>query len=235
MSAFLFRAPPFRRLALVLVLVLAVHGALVFALLQDRTQPAPEAPAMVAFFVAPPNTSVMRPPAPVAAPKPPTPIPSPSPPRPAVAPSLAAAQPLPSQAVVPSDPPPSQSAAAAPSPASPASSSDSVTPSTAVPTAPTPPLEVSIEGVKLVRPPPRVYPTMSRRLGETGRVVVRVVIDTQGVPTEVSLAEPSRYARLNEEALRSARQARFDPYRVNGRPMSVTILWPFVFNLEDRE
>ena len=186
---------------------------------------------MVAFFVAPPNTSVMRPPAPVVTPRPPTQ----TMPRPVVAPSLAAAQPLPSQAVVPSDPPPSQSAAAAPSPASPASSSDSVTPSTAVPAAPTPPLEVSIEGVKLVRPPPRVYPTMSRRLGETGRVVVRVVIDTQGVPTEVSLAEPSRYARLNEEALRSARQARFDPYRVNGRPMSVTILWPFVFNLEDRE
>jgi len=230
---FLFRAPPFRRLVLVLVLVLAVHGALVFALLQDRMQPAAATPAMVAFFVVPPNTSVMRSSPPVAAPKPPTAVPPP--PRPATPPSPVAAQSLSSQAVIPADTPPSQSLSAAPLPATPAPSSEAVGPSPAVTTAPAPPLEVSIEGVKLIRPPPRVYPTMSRRLGETGRVLVRVVIDTQGVPTEVTLAEPSRYARLNEEALRSARQARFEPYRVNGRPMSVTILWPFVFNLEDRE
>jgi len=66
-------------------------------------------------------------------------------------------------------------------------------------------------------------------------VVVRVRVNPEGVPVEVTLAEPSAFGRLNEQALQAMRQARFDPYRVNGRPMSVTILAPVVFKLEDRE
>ena len=66
-------------------------------------------------------------------------------------------------------------------------------------------------------------------------MVVRVRVNAEGVPVEVTLAEPSTYRRLNEQALQAMRQARFDPYRVNGRPMSVTSLAPVVFKLEDRE
>ncbi|MEY3668635.1 MAG: hypothetical protein RL258_30 [Pseudomonadota bacterium] len=232
MSAFLFRAPATRRLTLVLALVFAVHGAVVFALLEDRAPPVVEVPAMVAFFVSPPSSSVSRPPAPVVATRPPTPIM----PRPAVAPSPVVAQPLPSQAVVPVDPSPAQSAPAAALAALPAPSSEAVAPApTTVATAPAAPLEVSIESVRYIRPPQVVYPPLSRRLGEAGRVVVRVRVSTEGVPVEVTLAEPSAYGRLNEQALQAMRQARFDPYRVNGRPISVTILAPVVFKLEDRE
>lgn len=213
------------------VVVLAAHGALVLALLQDRTQPAAETPAIVAFFVAPPNTSVMRPPAPVVTPQPPTQ----TMPRPTIVPSPVAAQPLPSQAVVPADPPPSQSALATPSSASSTPSSEAVAPLPTVPAAAMPPREVSIESVRYLRPPQVVYPPLSRRMGEAGRVVVRVRVNTEGVPVEVTLAEPSAHSRLNEQALQAMRQARFEPYRVNGKPMSVTILAPVVFKLEDRE
>jgi protein TonB len=63
---------------------------------------------------------------------------------------------------------------------------------------------------------------------------MRVLVDTQGVPVEVVVTEPSAFARLNDQAVQAMRQARFEPYRVNGRPMAVTVLTPIVFKLEDR-
>jgi TonB family protein len=51
MSAFLFRAPPFRRLALVLVLVLAVHGLLVLVALKTYRKEVQAESAISGFFL----------------------------------------------------------------------------------------------------------------------------------------------------------------------------------------
>lgn len=227
--------------------VLLVHGGVVFLSLQTPVSKPPEVTAVVAFFVSPAvpprppvrAAPVERQPAPKPEPAPQTVTPQPRPlvsqptrpietPAPSVATSTPQAPSQLSPAPVPSEP------SEAASRASPAVSQPAAVAAPATEPAPAAPITVSIDAVRYLKPPQVVYPPLSRRMGETGRVVVRVVVDAQGVPAEVTLAEPSRYARLNDQALQAMRQARFEPYRVNGRPMVVTVLAPIVFTLEDR-
>ncbi|MFM1880473.1 MAG: hypothetical protein RLZZ344_707 [Pseudomonadota bacterium] len=221
---------------LVFLLVLVAHAVLAFLVLQNRSNTAVDAPEIVAFFVAPQVRSVARQaetsPAPDKAP--PASAQSVAVPRPVVS----HPHPLPSPAVIAPDPSPTALAETLPvsSPPMPAATSESVRASAATSSAPSAPAEVSYQDLEVLIPAPRVYPRQSVYLGETGKVVVRVVIDDQGIPSEVTLAEPSRYPRLNEAALRSARQARFKPYRINSKPISVTIpRWVFTYNLKDSE
>lgn len=81
--------------------------------------------------------------------------------------------------------------------------------------------------------PPRVsYPPVSRRLGEEGRVLLRVLVDPQGNPAQVVLSQTSGHARLDEAATSAARRARFRPYTENGVAQTVWVLLPIVFTLE---
>lgn len=227
--------------------VLLVHGAVVFLSLQTPVSKPPEVTAVVAFFVSPavPPSPPLRAapaerrPAPKPEPAPQTVAPQPQPlvsqptrpietPAPTVSASSPQATSQPSPASIPSDP------SEASSRASPPVSPPAAVAAPASEPAPAGPIAISIDAVRYLKPPQVVYPPISRRMGETGRVVVRVLVDAQGVPAEVTLAEPSRYARLNDQALQAMRQARFEPYRINGRPMVVTVLAPIVFTLEDR-
>lgn len=213
-----------------LLVVVAAHGALVLLSLRTVVPPQAELPAMAAFFVTP----VAPPSAPAVQPRPAQPQP-----RPLSTPSMPDARPIERASDLPSTVVPAQAdpADATPRPATPAAAVTeqpvSVVPTPTEPTT-TAPLSVAIEAVRYRRPPQVVYPPLSRRMGETGRVVVRVLVDTQGVPVEAIVAEPSRYTRLNDQAVQALLLARFEPYRVNGRAMSVTVLAPIVFTLEDR-
>jgi periplasmic protein TonB len=187
----------------------------------------PITPAPAVSVAPPPTAERKRPPSqPVAVPPPPQPMPLSTP-------ALTADSPPEREVQAAAAPPPAPPAAAgAPSaPVAQSATSAALVVSGATAAAP---LSVAIEAVRYLRPPQVVYPLLSRRMGETGRVVVRVTVDTQGVPIEVTVAEPSRYPRLNEQAVQALRQSRFEPYRVNGQPMSVTVLAPIVFTLEDR-
>jgi len=57
----------------------------------------------------------------------------------------------------------------------------------------------------------------SRRLGESGVVHLRIVVDAQGQLKEVSLKKSAGFARLDQQALHDIRTARFAPYLENGR------------------
>jgi protein TonB len=83
----------------------------------------------------------------------------------------------------------------------------------------------------LKRPAPS-YPAYSRRAGETGRVLVRVLIDEKGDPLRLELQESSGFARLDDSAMSAIRAARFKPYTEDGQPRSVWVLIPIVFDLE---
>ena len=48
----------------------------------------------------------------------------------------------------------------------------------------------------------KTYPAVSRRLGETGRVVVKFEIDRNGRIEQAGVQTASRYSRLNEAALK---------------------------------
>ena len=81
------------------------------------------------------------------------------------------------------------------------------------------------------RPAPS-YPAYSRRAGETGRVVVRVLIDEKGNPLRLEMQESSGFSRLDDSAMTAIRAARFKPYTEDGQTRSVWVLIPIVFDLE---
>ncbi|MCK7497523.1 MAG: energy transducer TonB [Comamonadaceae bacterium] len=81
--------------------------------------------------------------------------------------------------------------------------------------------------------PPVAVPLASRRLRETGTVVLRVVVDVRGNPRSVTLRRSSGFPRLDEQALGAMRQARFAPCTDEGRPVECESDAPIVYELEN--
>jgi protein TonB len=160
--------------------------------------------------------------------EPSAPPPPPSPPpviRKAPPPVIAAPPsptPAPVEFVVPPPPPEAITAPEAP-PAPPAPSA---------PPAPQP-RTVSATDVGYLEPPRVTYPSLSRRLGEQGRVTLRVLVDPQGRPAQVLVMTSSGHPRLDDAATAATRAARFRPYTQDGRPETVWVLLPIVFSLEE--
>lgn len=82
------------------------------------------------------------------------------------------------------------------------------------------------------RPP--AYPPLSRRLGEEGKVVLRVELDEQGSVSAARIATASGFARLDEAALAAVKTWRCTPARRDGQPVRAVALQPFKFVLEGR-
>ncbi|WP_343820192.1 energy transducer TonB [Castellaniella daejeonensis] len=80
------------------------------------------------------------------------------------------------------------------------------------------------------RPSP-VYPRISQRRGEQGRVVLRVLISPLGQVASVSVRTSSGYTRLDEAAVDAMRHARFRPYTENGIAYKALVDIPFDFVL----
>lgn len=83
------------------------------------------------------------------------------------------------------------------------------------------------------RGPAAVYPLASQRLRETGRVMVQVVINTEGTIERATIISSSGYSRLDEAALDALRRVRFKPYTRNGVAYTVQARIPFDFNLRN--
>jgi periplasmic protein TonB len=166
--------------------------------------PPPEVPQLESM-VQPPLPDLPPPAFPVEAPPPP-PKPQPPPPKP--------------QPPKPQPPRPQQ---AAPAPAQRAPPGP--------PAAPAGPKTVSMSQVAYVNPPNAIYPTRSRRAGEQGRVMLRVLVDAAGRPSQVSLAQSSGHPALDESALSAVRAASFRPYSEGGVPQPVWVNVPIDFVL----
>lgn len=193
--------------------VVLLHVALVVALLQIgqvREAIADAAPLFVSF-ITPEQPAVETPPPPVVVPK--------KQPPPLIVSQRVA--PAPVEFVAP------------PAPTEPVVASPQVEARPAE--QPTPPVAAAapkfVTHVEYVRRPALEYPTMSRRMAEEGRVVVRVLIGPSGHAERVELQEPSPYRRLNEAALRAAQEALYRPYTENGIAQTVWALVPLVFEL----
>ena len=65
---------------------------------------------------------------------------------------------------------------------------------------------------------PPAYPAASRRLGESGAVVLNFLIDTEGKVVESRIDSSSGVARLDEAARRALALCKFTPGTVDGRP-----------------
>jgi protein TonB len=80
------------------------------------------------------------------------------------------------------------------------------------------------------RPP--AYPPLSRRLGEQGKVVVRVLIDVDGSARQAELKTSSGYDRLDQTALKTVLGWTYVPGKVNGEPKAMWFNVPIHFVLE---
>lgn len=75
------------------------------------------------------------------------------------------------------------------------------------------------------------YPAISRRLGEQGVVVLRVLITPDGRASEVQLVKSSGSGRLDGAAIETVKQWRFVPAVRGGRPVPAWYEWRWEFRL----
>ena len=75
------------------------------------------------------------------------------------------------------------------------------------------------------------YPALSRRVREQGRVLVRVLVDVNGVAASVELSASSGSARLDQSALDAVKRWKFVPARKGELPVSAWVVVPILFSL----
>ncbi len=79
--------------------------------------------------------------------------------------------------------------------------------------------------------PAPAYPPLSRRVGEQGRVLLRVQVDAAGSPSHVEIGSSSGSSRLDQAALEAVRRWRFVPATRGEKAVSAEVLVPIQFNL----
>lgn len=87
------------------------------------------------------------------------------------------------------------------------------------------------EAAYLHNPRP-AYPVLSRRLGEEGRVLLRVRVSAEGHPVAVDLEKSSNFERLDEAARHAVARWRFVPARRGDEPVDGSVIVPIVFRLD---
>jgi protein TonB len=98
--------------------------------------------------------------------------------------------------------------------------------------APAPPIVPPNFSADYLHNPAPAYPPVSRRLGEQGRVVLRVLVTADGLAGEVEVRTSSGSLRLDSAALETVRRWRFVPARQGDRPLAAWVLVPISFRLE---
>jgi protein TonB len=91
-----------------------------------------------------------------------------------------------------------------------------------------------ISDVAYLEPPRPLYPAESRRSGEQGLVVLRVLIDEAGHVAQIEVQRSSGFARLDDAARKAVSQAQFRPYVENGVPRQALAVVPIEFTWKSR-
>lgn len=174
------------------------------------------APIMVSL-VTPPRQQTKQP-----EPTPPKPKPvvkpQPKPPEPLPIIAAPVETPSPSPIIVPPPPQPAPVVVAPPPP---------------VVTAPPPPVVTApIFAADYLDNPAPPYPSLARRAGEQGRVVLRVLVNPTGKADEVEIRTSSGHRRLDESARDTVRRWRFIPAKRGDAPVPAWVLIPISFRLE---
>lgn len=223
----LARAPrrQLSRQATIVTGVVLFHVAALWALQSGLLQRAAEVviPAeMLSQIIDPPKPKIEPPPPKPAPARPvqartPTPPPAPQP--------LAIADPTPAPnaptgVTTPQPPAPPIAAPVAAAPAAP-------------PAPPAPPkVELPTSDADYLQNPKPAYPAISKRLGEQGKVVVRVLIGPDGLPQKAEIKQSSNFDRLDQVALATVMRWRFVPGKRGGVPEAMWCQVPLNFVLE---
>ena len=138
--------------------------------------------------------------------------------------------PLPLIAVAPSEPtitPPQPTRAEA----APVATAAPTAPAAPSPTPPAPSTPRTVSSVEYIKAPQLIYPNLSRRLGESGTVVLRILINEKGLPEQILIQKSTGYSNLDEAGRQAAQRALFKPMIENGKPVPVYVLVPLTFQL----
>ncbi|GAB1394442.1 hypothetical protein MASR1M60_26060 [Rhodocyclaceae bacterium] len=197
-----------------LATVFALHGMVFWALLQMNivSLPAPLA-VLTVDLLQPPE--VVKPPEPPVPPKP----------RPVEKRPVPVRPPEPVQLAAPAESPAPPTIAVPPAPTF-------VEPAPPAPPAPVQTIQPRFDADYLLNPKP-VYPALSRRMNEEGRVVLRVQVRADGNAAEVQLHTSSGSPRLDQSALDTVRRWKFVPARRGDEAVAATVLVPIVFSLKE--
>ncbi len=104
-------------------------------------------------------------------------------------------------------------------------------PAPVVPPAPPAQIKMITSGVEYIQPPQPIYPVASRRMGEEGKVLLRVLISEQGRPERADIQKSSGSTRLDDAAKKAVLQTLFKPYIEGGRALTVYAMVPIIFSL----
>jgi len=215
MSYALPRPTQFQRSSL-LAVVIALHAGILLLILAAKTV----APKIIEM---PLMVELLQPPEPLKAPEPearPLPVVRPQPLRQKPAPVPRAPAPLP---VIES------TASTAPAPAVIAAPPEN-------PVASAAPAEAAFSQARFdanyLNNPPPPYPPLSRRLGEEGKVILRVSVNPQGAADSVDIKTSSGSPRLDEAAQKTVRNWKFIPARRGDTAVQSWALVPVIFKLE---
>lgn len=169
-----------------------------------------------------------------------TPKPTPPQPRPTPQPAVSKQQPVARQRPAPPRAEPSQPTLTS---AATAANAVEVTAPAAQPAPPAPPVQAQAKEAPAAIVPPRFdaaylsnpapeYPRLSRRMGEEGRVLLKVQVGADGRPTDVSIFKSSGFPRLDESARDTVlRSWRFVPARQADQAVAGTVKVPIDFTL----
>lgn len=80
--------------------------------------------------------------------------------------------------------------------------------------------------------PKPAYPSLSKRLGEQGKVVVRVLIGVDGTAQKAEIKQSSGFERLDQAALGTVLRWRYVPGKRAGMPEAMWFNVPINFVLE---
>ena len=202
-----------------LLIAFALHAVIVVLLVTHpplRTVVATAMPIMVSLITSTPVAT-------------PSELPKPLPvkPKPQQGPQLIEPPPL-----VATTEAPASYAAAAPSTPQPQPPVAAEAPKSAADTVATAPITPPVLSADYLDNPPPVYPALSRRMSEQGKVVLRVLVNPQGGADRVELRTSSGSVRLDDAALETVRRWRFVPARQGDQPIAAWVLIPITFTLK---
>lgn len=87
-------------------------------------------------------------------------------------------------------------------------------------------------GVSYLNNPAPDYPATSRRLGEEGRVLMKVLVSADGSAETVQIEKSSGSERLDNAAIAAVKRWRFIPAKKNNQALSAYVIVPVKFSLD---
>jgi len=97
--------------------------------------------------------------------------------------------------------------------------------------APEPAIEPPSFGAAYLNNPAPAYPMLARRMGEQGKVLLKVLVSEDGKAATVQVDRSSGHSKLDEAAVEAVKKWSFVPAKRSNKPMSAYVLVPISFSL----